>query len=336
MRQLSREIVLAIVSEYGPDEVLRRLSDPVWFQAFGCVLGFDWHSSGVTTTVCGALKEGLRGLTHESGLIVAGGKGGASRKTPDEIRVAEGHLRVDPAGLVRCSKLSAKVDSAALQDGYELYHHTFVFTPEGRWTVVQQGMNAEDRTARRYHWLGEHVDAFAEAPHEGIASEARVSNVLDLTAEDSGSARGVVTALASETPEGVLRDYSRLLELRLPRHHDVRQTDMRPENLRKALIATYEAQPAGFEALLEVPGVGAKSLRALALIGEIVHGTPASHSDPALFSFAHGGKDGYPYPVDRETYDRDIGLLRDAVRAARAGRSDKLAALKRLSAWEGA
>ncbi|HEY3317923.1 MAG TPA: DUF763 domain-containing protein [Coriobacteriia bacterium] len=336
MRLLAREITLVVVSEFGPGEMLRRLSDPVWFQAFGCVLGFDWHSSGVTTTVCGALKDGLAGLEHESGLVFAGGKGGTSRKTPSELREAgERVLRCDPEPLVYASKMAAKVDSSGLQDGYQIYHHSFMTTLDGRWAVVQQGMRDADGTARRYHWLGEGVSDFVVEPHAAVAAEASPSaEVLNLVATESGGARDVVARVARETPEHVAAQLARLKSLRLPRHHEVRLADIRPENLEKAFLATYERQPAGFEELLAVPGVGPKTVRALTLISELVYDAPASRRDPAVFSYAHGGKDGYPYPVDRATYDRDIGILHDALGAAKVGRSEKLDAFKRLSRLE--
>lgn len=342
MRELAREITLVIVSEYGPVEMLRRLSDPSWFQAFGCVLGFDWHSSGLTTTVCGALKEGLRGTVADSGLIVAGGKGATSRKTPAEIvEAAQGGLvaaSVDPDKLVYASKMSAKVDSTGVQDGYQLYHHTFVFTPDGAWTVIQQGMNSETRTARRYHWLSESVTDFVVEPHAGVASEAPGTDVLNMVAADSDAARDVVTELSREAPDKTIRQIRRLRELAddlaLPRHHDVRLAEIHPDNLAKAFLATYERPPSDFEALLATPGVGPKTVRALSLIAELVHGTPASHSDPVLFSFAHGGKDGFPYPVDRANYDRSTYALRDALSRAKLGRTEKLRALGRLVEFE--
>ena len=336
MRGLAREIVLVIVSEFGPEEVLRRLSDPAWFQAFGCVLGFDWHSSGVTTTVCGALKEGLRGLTADAGLIVAGGKGATSRKTPGEIEAAADLLTVDPAGLVQASRMSAKVDSAGLQDGYQIYHHAFIFTPKGHWAVIQQGMNEGNGRARRYHWLSETVRDFVVEPHHAVASQAPGTAILNMVARASGPARTTVTELSRESPEYIAASIDRLKRIALPSRHEVRLDDIRPENLRKAFLATYERQPPDFETLLGLPGVGAKTIRALSLIAELVYDTPASHSDPTLFSYAHGGKDGFPYPVDREMYDRNVDILRGALAQAKVGRGERLHALKRLAGFEAA
>ena len=333
MRLLAREITLAIAGEYGPGEMLVRLSDPAWFQAFGCVLGFDWHSSGVTTTVCGALKDGLRGLEHECGLVVAGGKGGVSRKTPGEIEAAAlaGTLAAAPDGLVRASKMAAKVDSAGLQDGYQIYHHSFFFTREGRWAVVQQGMNDSNGMARRYHWLSDSVSDFVLEPHQAISSQGPGTDVLNLVARGSVPAQVTVTELSREPPERVAAQLVRLKSLTMPRRHEVELSDIRPENLRKAFETTYEQQAEDFETLLGLPGVGPKTVRALALIAELVYDTPASRDDPALFSYAHGGKDGFPYPVDRPTYDRNIEILGTAVAQAKIGKSEKLDALRRLA-----
>lgn len=333
MRLLAREITLTIVSEYGPEEMLKRLSDPAWFQSFGAVLGFDWHSSGVTTTVCGALKDGLRGLEHESGLLVAGGKGGVSRKTPGEIEsaAASGILSVAPQGLVYASKMAAKVDSSGLQDGYQIYHHSFFCTPQGKWAVVQQGMNDRNGKARRYHWLSDTATNYVVEPHEAVASQGPGTQVLNMVARESVPAQAVVAELACEAPEKTLGRLVRLKELSMPARHAVELQDIHPENLRKAFLCTYERQPENFEILLGLPGVGPKTVRALTLIAELVYDTPASRNDPALFSYAHGGKDGFPYPVDREMYDRNIEILRKAVRQARLGKSEQLEALRRLA-----
>lgn len=333
MRLLAREITLAVASEYGPDEMLRRLSDPAWFQAFGAVLGFDWHSSGVTTTVCGALKEGLRGLEGEAGLMVAGGKGGVSRKTPAEIEAAaaSGVLATEPQPLVYASKMAAKVDSAGLQDGYQIYHHSFFFTTTGKWAVVQQGMNDRNRKARRYHWLSDTVSDYVVEPHQAVASQAPGTSVLNLVARDSVPAQTVVAQLARERPDRTLARLVRLKELVMPSRHAVELRDVHPENLRKIFLTTYERQAPDFETLLALPGVGPATIRALALIAELVYDSPASRSDPALFSYAHGGKDGFPYPVDRERYDQNTEILRRAVLQAKLGRSERLDALRRLA-----
>jgi hypothetical protein len=303
----------------------------VWFQAFGCVLGFDWHSSGLTTTACGALKEGLRDLSHETGLYIAGGKGKTSRKTPREIEAACWTTGQEAAPLVRASRLSAKVDSAAVQDGFQIYHHSFFFARDGSWAVVQQGMNEGTGMARRYHWLP--PERFDSDPHAGIAGD-RTQLVLNLVASEGEANRTTAVALARETPVKLLAEITRMRTVAMPRHHEVRLSDLHPERLARVLVATYERQPEDYTALLAVPGVGAKALRALALVAELTYGEPASVRDPVSYSFAHGGKDATPYPVDRPTYDATIESLRRAVNEARAGHSEKTAALRRLAGVE--
>ncbi len=327
MVRLARAVVCALVEDVGPEGVLRRLCDPFWFQAFGCVLGFDWHSSGLTTTVCAALKEGLRGLSAEVGLLVAGGKGAASRRTPDELRAYGDRFGLDADRLVYASRLSAKVDNNAVQDGYRLYHHTFFVTRTGAWAVVQQGMREEDRTARRYHWLGESVCDFVCEPHAAVCADRTVPT-LNLVARESEEARRIITELSWERPERLMRELRAALSM--PARHHVTVEDLDPGRLQRVFLRTYEAQVASFEALLGLPGVGAKTLRALALLSELLAGAPPSWRDPARFAFAHGGKDGHPYPVDRITYDRTVTVLEDAVRRARLGHRDRLEALRRL------
>lgn len=333
MTELSREIVLAIAGEYGPEEFLKRLSDPIWFQAFGCVLGFDWNSSGLTTTVTGALKEGLRGLEKDVGLFVAGGKGKTSLKTPEEIERWASRVRLakNPADLVYASRMSAKVDNTALQDGYQLYHHAFIFTPNGRWAVVQQGMNTLDRWARRYHWLSDEVKDFVDEPHSGIISEHEEKAPLNMTAHQSSQTREVSAQVAKEKPKKTIKTIEHLKELRLPTRHEIFVKDLKPDTLNRILLKTYERQPHNFEQLLGIRGVGPKTIRALALISELVYGAKPSYTDPVRYSFAHGGKDGYPYPVNREQYDKSIEVLRKAVNQAKIGRTEKLDAIRRLS-----
>ena len=335
MVPLSREIVTFIAAEFGRDEVLRRLSDPYWFQAFGCVLGFDWHSSGLTTTVCGALKEGLKdGAGRELGLLVAGGKGATSRKTPAEITAHCERLGREASGLVYASRISAKVDNSAVQDGYQLYHHCFVFTPDGRWCIVQQGMNDATAMARRYHWLSDEVASYVNEPHAAVCCEA-TAPTLNLVAQESEAVREASATLATQRPEVTLEALGHLPSLEMPRRHDVRAIDIEPRHLQKVLLRTYEHAPKDFEALLAMEGVGAKTLRALALTSELIYGARASLRDPARFSFAHGGKDGTPYPVDRATYDKTIDVMHRALNAAKVGRSEKVAAFRRLSDFSG-
>ncbi len=334
MCQLAREIAIATMMEFGVQEMLRRLSDPYWFQAFGCVLGYDWHSSGVTTTVCGALKEGLRGLEKELGLFVAGGKGKTSRKTPQEIENAGHLLKINPSSLVYASRMSAKVDNSALQDGYQLYHHSFFFTKDGYWAVVQQGMNESNRYARRYHWLGESVTDFVCEPEAAICTQAR-GEALNLVASESAQARDVITRIASEEkPEKIVNELSKLKTLNLPRRAHISLEDIHPDRLSKIFVTTYERKPENFESLLALEGVGPKTLRALSLISELIYDTPVSLRDPASYSFAHGGKDGYPYPVDRKTYDSSIQFLAQALEKTKIGDKEKLEAFRRLRAWQ--
>jgi hypothetical protein len=335
MKQLAPEIVQLIVQEHGRDAFLQRISDPFWFQAFGCVLGFDWHSSGVTTTVCGALKEGLQPRADELGIYVAGGKGKSSLRTPVELHAIGDHLGINGAQLAYNSRMSAKVDSAAVQDGFAIYHHTFIVTSDQKWAVVQQGMREGDGMARRYHWLGERVNDFVCEPHAAVASDLRDQPVLNFVASESTPARSAVTELARETPARVDQEISRIISMQLPVRHwiDIKR-DINPTHLRKVMISTYEAAPQDFEALLALRGVGPAALRALSLVAEVVHGTPTSMRDPARFSFAHGGKDGIPFPVDRRTYDHSIEWLRDAVAKTRIGHTERTKALRRLAGWE--
>lgn len=336
MVRLAREITVHIVAEYGSEEMLRRLSDPFWFQAFGCVLGFDWHSSGVTTTVTGALKEGVHGLERDLGFYAGGGKGAVSRRTPSEIANACEKLSIDPKPLVYASRMSAKVDSAAVQDGYQLYHHAFFFTPSGGWCVVQQGMNDANGMARRYHWLADSVKSYVNEPHAAVcgrqapALSAVEGPTLNLVASESDPVRSASAELARGKPEVVLSALKHMPLLTMPRRHAVLIGDVNPQYLQKILLKTYDRAPEDFETLLGMEGVGARTLRALALTAEIIYGTPASTRDPARFSFAHGGKDGFPYPVHVETYDKTVEVLRAAVTKAGIDRSERIAALKRL------
>jgi hypothetical protein len=334
MVPLSREIVVFLAAEFGRDDVLRRLSDPYWFQAFGCVLGFDWHSSGLTTTVCGALKEGLRGLEEDLGIFVAGGKGSTSRKTPVEITAACERIGRDPEPLVYASRISAKVDSSAVQDGYQLYHHSFVFTAEGQWCIVQQGMSDATAMARRYHWLSDNVASYVSEPHAAICCDA-TAETLNLVAAESAAVRCASASLATQKPEVTLEALGHLPTLELPRRHAVTASDINPKYLEKILLRTYEAAPADFESLLSIEGVGAKTLRALALTSELIYGTRASQTDPARYSFAHGGKDGTPYPVDRATYDKTIEVMHHALNGAKIDRSEKVRAFRRLAEFAG-
>jgi len=335
MRQLAPAIAEVMILEHGRSVFLQRLSDPYWFQAFGCVLGFDWHSSGVTTTVCGALKEGLAPRSNDLGIFVAGGKGKVSRRTPSELMTFGEQLGMDGARLAYNSRMAAKVDSAAVQDGFGIYHHSFFLTSEGEWAVVQQGMRDNDGTARRYHWLGSQVTDFVNEPHAAIASDAQSQTVLNMVAGESSPARAASTEFARQEPRVIDREIARVITMALPSRHwvDIKR-DVNPAHLRKVLVSTYETSPQNYEQLLAVPGVGPKAVRALALVADVVYGSPASMRDPARFSFAHGGKDGHPYPVNRAVYDHSVDWLREAVNKARIGHSDRLSALKRLADWQ--
>ncbi len=327
MVRLAGAILEAIVVELGPQEALRRLQDPLWFQAFGALLGFDWHSSGLSTTTTGAIKEALR--QRNLGLLAAGGKGRTSRKTPLEIRRYAERYGFAPEPLEYASRMVAKVDSAALQDGYELYHHVMIFTPQGQWVVIQQGMNPRTRYARRYHWSSEGLESFVVEPHRGIAAQRRERAVLNLVARESLATQRTIVDLVHEPPERILREYQR--HLRLPARHPVYREDIRPENLYRTLLKTYERVPENFERLLGIAGVGARTIRALSMVADLIYGARPSYQDPALYSFAHGGKDGFPYPVNRRVYERSIDVVERAIRMARLGRRETFHALRRLS-----
>jgi hypothetical protein len=327
MASLSRSIVWHMVSEFGPERFLGRLSDPYWFQALGSVLAFDWHSSGLTTTVTGALKQGLRGMEKELGIFIAGGKGAASRKTPEQISSYAESAHLDAEGLVYASRMSAKVDNSAVQDGYRLYHHAFAFTAGGSWAVVQQGMNPADRTARRYHWLSEDVEDLVVEPHKAICCDRRSESTLNMTSRGSSAARQASSEIAGFKPEKTLA------ELKAPLRHAVTLGDINPDRLKSIFLKTYEAQPADFEALLGIRGVGPKTIRALGLLSELLYGAPPNYADPARFSFAHGGKDGTPYPVDRRNYDRTIEVMQKAIQAAKVGHRERMDAIRKLHSY---
>ncbi len=336
MARLGRVIVEAMSHEYGRTEVLRRLSSPFWFQCFGAVMGMDWHSSGITTSVIGALKRGLAPVEHELGLHVCGGRGRHSRRTPDELTALGERLGLDAPALVRASRLVAKVDSAAVQDGFELYLHGFIVADDGAWVVVQQGMNGERRQARRYHWIWDRVSAadraagasaaFVEEPHAAIEGRPG-GEILNLVDRRSAEARGQVVQLAGHAPDAIVGPLARL---RMPAHHDVRAEDIDLARLGRTLAAVADRGPEDFADLLLTPGVGARTLFALALVAEVIHGAPSRFADPARFSLAHGGKDGHPFPVPLRVYDETIAVLKRAVAAAKLGEGERLAAIARL------
>jgi hypothetical protein len=344
MASLGAVIAEAIVHHYGRDEFLRRIAHPFWFQSFGAVMGMDWHSSGITTSVIGALKRGLAPRSHELGLHVCGGRGRHSRQTPTELAAIDDQVGFDGAALARASRLIAKVDSAAIQDGFDLYLHGFIVGDDGHWAVVQQGMNDARASARRYHWLSEGLKSFVEEPHSAIEGQGQgaIVNLTDHRA--AASRRGQVDLLASLGPDGIGRHLAVLEPSRLsppspqmvlphlimPAHHDVRPADVLAPRLRATLVAAAEQGPKDFAELLLVPGVGARTVRSLAMVAEVVHGAPCRFTDPARFSYAHGGKDRHPFPVPLTVYDETIRVLKSAVKKAALGRDAELAAIERL------
>jgi hypothetical protein len=346
MTRLGAVITEAIVLEYGRNELLRRLAHPFWFQSFGAVMGMDWHSSGITTSVIGALKRGLSPLSGELGIHVCGGRGNHSRQTPRELVAIGERVGLDGTALATASRLVAKVDSAALQDGFDLYLHGFIVTDDGHWVVVQQGMNGDRRQARRYHWLSEGLQSFVDEPHAAIdgVDQGVIVNLTDRRAEASRWRQ--LDILGELGPDGIERQLARLEHNRIessgpqaqsvlphlvmPAHHDVRPEDIVTRRLHGNLAAAAERGPQDFSELLLVPGVGARTVRALAQVAEIVHGAPYRFSDPARFSVAHGGKDRHPYPVPLKVYDRTISVLKTAVHRAKLGQSEELAAIRRL------
>ncbi len=345
MTRLGAVMCEAIVHHYGRDELLRRLAHPFWFQSLGAVMGMDWHSSGITTSVIGALKRGLAPLSGELGVHVCGGRGRHSRQTPTEL-AAIGEMRgIDGAALARASRLVAKVDSAAVQDGFDLYLHGFIVTDDGRWVVVQQGMNGARKQARRYHWLSQDLKSFVEEPHAAIEGQGQgvIVNLTDHRA--SASRRAQVELVNSLGPDGIAREFARLHppsdiaieseqpilpHLVMPAHHDVRASDVLTRRLHGNLAAAAECGPKDFSDLLLVPGVGGRTVRALAMVAEVLHGAPCRFSDPARFSFAHGGKDRHPFPVPLHVYDETIRVMKSAVRKAKLGNEEELGALRRL------
>jgi len=341
MVKLAGGIVDVILFEYGSDEFLRRISDPYWFQALSCVLGFDWHSSGTTTTTCGALKMAINPQEH--GIMVAGGKGKVSRKTPSEIQGAADFFPLSSKKieeLVYSSKISAKIDNSCIQDGYNLYHHCFVFTENGDWTVIQQGLNEKNKYARRYHWLSESIENLTEEPHRGISCDKREHETLNMTSQESNDSRNISVDLVCDNPEHLKQYFRRPLngqslltdyfkELNMPKHHPVLDMDI-SEHEFKVLKEAWELQPQNYEELISLQGIGPKKIRALALISDLVYGASPSWEDPVKYSFTHGGKDGFPYPVDRDVYEHSIQTLKDALDQAKLNNKDKYKAIKRL------
>ncbi len=347
MTRLGAVMSEAIVHHYGRDELLRRLASPFWFQSFGAVMGMDWHSSGITTSVIGALKRGLTPRSHELGIHVCGGRGKHSRRTPQELISIGDRVGIDGTDLAKASRLVAKVDSAAVQDGFDLYLHGFIVTDDGNWTVVQQGMNGARKQARRYHWLSEGLKSFVDNPHAAIDGkrQGEIVNLADRRAEASRQAQLDLLSLLG--PDKIAREYAALEtgpeilpkpltdqpllpHLIMPAHHDVRSSDVIERRLHGNLAAAADRGPQDFTDLLLTPGVGARTVRALAMVAEVMHGAPCRFTDPARFSFAHGGKDRHPFPVPLKVYDETIKVLKLGLRNAKLGRDEELQALRRL------
>ncbi len=357
MKKLARSIIVVMVEEFGPAEVLKRFSDPVWFQSFGCVLGFDWNSSGLTTTTLGAVKAALFNIQDKLGIFVCGGKGKTSRKTPEQIQKSGEFLGLSLEQiekLVYASKISAKVDSSCIQDlenPFQIYHHNFIFTNQGQWTVIQQGMATTIQKARRYHWLSSKVSDLVEEPHSGVIADIK-TKPLNLTAKESKENKKISTELVNEEPKTFLKDiqlisertsdlirqrrFPGLAEMELNNvefySHSVLKEKFDLKRLRKIIEKTHHFEPTTFEQLLAIEGVGPKTIRALSLVSEIIYGAKPSYKDPARYSFAHGGKDATPYPVDRDTYDKTIAILERGIKQSQVSNREKMAAQRRLAA----
>ncbi|SEN42734.1 hypothetical protein SAMN05192574_103125 [Mucilaginibacter gossypiicola] len=327
MAKLGLAVVETIVMDYGKDEVLRRLSDPFWFQSLGAVMGMDWHSSGITTSVMGALKKSINPHSRELGIYICGGKGKHSKQTPAELLKVGEATGLDGNYLVKCSKLSAKVDNTAIQDGFQLYTHNFILSDTGKWAVVQQGMSDASSTARRYHWHSEQLSSFVDDPHTFIYGKNN-GYILNMTDKEADGSRNGVMQIASENPGIMINEISKLV---MPNHHEVYAKDVDLKRLGAVLWLAHEKQPKDFEDLLLLQGLGPRTLQSLALVSEVIHGTPSRFKDPARFSFAHGGKDGAPFPVPTKVYDETLSTLQTAIYKAKMGNSDKNEAIKRLS-----
>ena len=326
MAKLGLAIVEAILVEYGRAEVIRRLSSPFWFQSLGAVMGMDWHSSGITTSVMGALKKSINPLSAELGIYICGGKGKFSRETPSELLRIADKTGLNGNELVRASKLSAKVDNTAIQDGFQLYLHSFILSSDGDWAVVQQGMSNANATARRYHWHSEHLKSFVEEPHTGICG-INQGKILNLTANEANITRQTMMEITAASPVKMIAEIQKLV---MPNHHDVKAKDVDLKRLGSILWLAQEKQPADFESLLLLEGMGPRTLQSMALVSEVIYGTPSRFSDPARYSFAHGGKDGHPFPVPVNVFDETISVLQKAVEKAKIGETDKQLAIKSL------
>jgi len=326
MSLLGGAIIESVIVNYGKAEVLRRLSDPLWFQSLGCVLGMDWHSSGITTSVMGALKKALQPKAQELGIYICGGKGKHSRQTPQELLIIANKTGLNGSELVKCSKLSAKVDNTAIMDGFQLYLHSFILTDTGDWCVIQQGMNNKTGMARRYHWHSPSITSFIEDPHTSICGESQ-GMIINLVDKNANSTQQGILNLTKQDPSLMLAESRKIL---MPLHHEVKAKDINLKRLGAALAVAHEKDLRNFESLLLLEGIGPRTLQSLVLVSEVIHGTPSKFEDPARFSFAHGGKDGHPFPVPTKVYDETILHLRESVEKAKLGANDKVKALKSL------
>ncbi len=331
MVRLGAKIIELFLMEKGPSFLLEKISDPFWFQALGCVLGFDWHSSGLTTTVCAALKQAIKEI-NEKEIIIAGGKGKTALNTPKELDEIGNQLGIDASPLIFASKTTAKIDSVALQDGYSLYHHTIFATKEGEWVVIQQGMNPHTSLARRYHWHSKELKSYVCEPHKAVVSLKSHKKVLNLVAYENENIRKTITEISQREPEKNIKDLSYLLTLKLPKEHSVIMEDFSLEILHTKLKKLYEEKPKDFLSLIRSEGIGKKTIRALTLISHLVYDENISFRDVRIFSYAHGGKDGHPYPIIKKDYELTINLLEKAIKESKIGREEKISALKRLSA----
>jgi hypothetical protein len=331
MTELGTAIAEQVILNYGQSEFLTRLSDPFWFQAYGAVMGMDWHSSGITTSVLGALKRGMNPRFSELGLMFCGGRGRHSVRTPDELRAFSLKTGLDGDALARTSRLTARVDNNAVADGFQLYLHSFAITKSGEWAIVQQGMNPKNHLARRYHWHSASVRDFVSEPHTAIVGDPQgeILNLVDVRAK---KAQDALLIIAKEPITNALNDARKLI---MPMHHDVRAEDIDLKRLGAVLAVAHEQDLRDFASLLLVEGLGPRTLQSLALIAEVVHGAPSRFSDPARFSFAHGGKDGHPFPVPLKTYDESLAVLRRSLDAARLGHTEKLEGFRRLDRLTG-
>ena len=327
MKKLTLPIVEAIIENKGKDDFLERLSDPFWFQSFGSVIGMDWNSSGVTTTVLNVLKQSINPVSRQLGLFVCGGKGKNSTQTPHELVEVGNKTGLDGKHLAKCSKLSAKVDNTALQDGYNLYIHSFIVSHTGKWSVIQQGMHHSNGMARRYHWHSENLTSFVEEPHTAVCGKNQ-GDILNLVHKKASPTKLGILEIAKEDPDKILKEVPHLL---VPVYHHIKPKDVDMRRLGSILWLAQESETTNFEDLLLLKGLGPRTLQSLTLVSEIIHGTPSRFSDPARFAFAHGGKDATPFPVPTKVYDETIVTLKDAVHRAKIGNSDKLKAIKKLT-----